>query len=211
MLSFVVIVCTIGAVTGYASGPPTSACADMYPTGHETNAQTGTPYFEITTAENTYSAGGTVTVTLTATSNYYEGVFVQARRATSNCSDGTNDGAVGSFTIPNGDTFLQLISCNGIAGGAVAHKTSSHQTSKTITWTAPAQTVGQIYFRGVFVRNEETFWTDIFSSVVKPTGDTSTDLTVCPVRTTLNGSGANRPIAIVILLSTIITVLSRGV
>ncbi|KAK6185061.1 hypothetical protein SNE40_007382 [Patella caerulea] len=216
MFSFVAAlsICTICVVNGYPQGPPTSACSDMYPTGHGANAQTGTPYFQITVDQSTYSADGTVTVNLIATSNYYEGVFIQARRATSNCSDGTNDTPVGTFTIPSGDTFLQLMTCSGVSGSAVSQKTKVHITNKSITWTAPNPAIGQIYFRGTFVKNEKTFWTDISSPIVKPTGDSTTSLSACPVRTTMADNGSGRlykPVSLVILLSTIVTVLSRGV
>ncbi|KAK6185060.1 hypothetical protein SNE40_007381 [Patella caerulea] len=187
MLTFVatISVFILSAVQGFPSGPPSTACSDLFPTGHAVNAQTGLSGFAITTNQATYTPGGTVTVNLLGVGNAFDGVMIQARRATTNCSSGINSVPVGTFTIPAGDTFLQLMSCGGVVNNAVAQKAKIVVTSKTVTWTAPTTSVGQIYFRGTFIKNTKTFWTNVASSIVKPLGDATAALPVCAVRTVL--------------------------
>ncbi|ESO86675.1 hypothetical protein LOTGIDRAFT_235283 [Lottia gigantea] len=175
------ISCMISFIWAYPEGPPLKACTHMFPTDHGASAQTADPYFKITTSTETYSEGGTIEVTLEATSNYYEGVFIQARRT--NCD---NTEPVGTFTLSQGETFLKTMNCNNKDNSAVAHQTKRHETSKTITWKAPAETVGQIYFQGTFVRNEKTFWVGVFSPIIKPVADSAkANEEFCPVESSV--------------------------
>lgn len=178
----------VAEVRGYPQGPPVSACGDMFPQGHKVDAKPITPPYTLSASPATVAAGETVTLSLEATGDstypYYEGMFVQARWAS--CD---SDEPVGTFTVPQNDDFLKLMTCNNTAASAVSNKVSNHETNKTFTWTAPTPFQGRIYFRATVVKNKENFWTNVFSSYVTYTGDTSqAPAEYCTVRSTWSSS-----------------------
>lgn len=182
-LVVLMVVVSVGVVSGYPGGPPLHSCSHMYPTGHHANAKTITPPYILSATPTTISAGTTVTVNLVATGDktypYYEGVFVQARKA-----DCQNESPIGTFSVAANHPFLKLMDCGGKTASAVAHKTSKpHQTNNTFTWTVPKDYQGRVYFRATVVKNEKTFWTDVFSPYLTYSNDTSAaPAQYCPVQ-----------------------------
>ncbi|XP_025110844.1 putative defense protein [Pomacea canaliculata] len=186
LFPLVVLLSCCGPSLGYSTGPPTSACTDMYPEGHNADAQTTILPFELLVSNTTFTPNAKIVVTLQVKSSmptmFFKGMFVQARLA-GNCS---NTSPVGTFSIPTGDTYLQLLSC-GQLSSSISHKNSLVQIhSKNFTWTAPSTATGRIFFRATVVKSKQEFWTNVFSPYVKPVSDTSSPPTTgCEVRKTL--------------------------
>jgi len=161
------VVIPLGLVNAYPEGPPADSCGDMFPSGHGADAHTISAPFTLTASATNFTANAMITLWVNATGDatypYYEGVFVQARKASS-CNDST---PVGTFTIPANDNFLKVMSCSGGSNNAVAHKTATHETGRMFTWTAPATSSGHVFFRATVVKNEKNFWTNVFSGVIR--------------------------------------------
>ncbi|OWF38106.1 putative defense protein [Mizuhopecten yessoensis] len=169
---------------GFGMGPPLGACVDMWPKDHGADAQTSDPPYTITVSKNTYSPGETLTVVVNTTINkeiqFFEGLLVQARRA--NCFHQQYEEAVGSFGLQAGETFLGLLDCQGGRNSAVGHIAHEHIVDRTFTWTAPANSVGHIYFRATVARRQKTFWTQVTSNFVRDASESSSPK-VCPIQT----------------------------
>lgn len=169
---------------GFGMGPPLGACVDMWPKQHGADAQTSDPPYTITTSKDTYSPGEILTITVSTTENedikFFEGLFVQARRA--NCSHKEYEEAVGTFALPDDETFLGLLHCQGGPNSAVGHIAHAHIVERKFSWTAPASSVGHIYFRATVARRQKTFWTKVTSEFIRdPLVSSSPQM--CPIQT----------------------------
>ena len=51
----------LSEVKGYANGPPNGACVSMFPTGHEVDAQTSAPPYEILVSSTRLTPGENIT------------------------------------------------------------------------------------------------------------------------------------------------------
>ncbi|XP_041351735.1 putative defense protein 3 [Gigantopelta aegis] len=201
-----VVMVALTTVSCHPEGPPLEACVDMFPTGHKVDAQKSTAIANIAlrradgSKATTYSANEMITVTL-ATANpsdttiYYEGMFVQARRA--NCGSDKRTEPVGKFTHEPSN-YLKTLDCGGITKSAICHKDHIHQTNQTFTWTAPATPVGHIYFQATVVKNTQTFWTGVTSEFLKDSNDQSAPK-YCEYRKT-NGADVKSPAMAVVVL-----------
>ncbi|XP_033738606.1 putative defense protein [Pecten maximus] len=159
---------------GFGMGPPLGACVDMWPV-HGADAQTSDPPYTITVSKDTYTPGETLTVMVNTTINedikFFEGMILQARRA--NCLHKHFEEAVGTFDLPLGETFLGLLHCQGGRNSAVGHIAHAHIVDRTFTWTAPATSVGHIYFRATVARRQKTFWTKVTSNFILDASESS--------------------------------------
>ncbi|XP_025110857.1 putative defense protein Hdd11-like [Pomacea canaliculata] len=105
-------------------------------------------------------------------------MFVQARLA----DDCSVTSPIGSFNIPVNDNFMQQMVCDK-TNDAVSHRMKSAQNSKSFIWTPPPTIPGTIYFRATVVYNKTTFWTDVFSEFLLPSG-AKPNPQYCPVQKT---------------------------
>lgn len=148
-----VITLFMPVVLGYGSGPPVSEdglCTDMIPYGHkngsDSSAEGPAPY-TITTSADEYTAGGTLTVTITADSGtMFRGFFMQARRADTGVDQTV---PIGTFTMVPSDA--QQLTCNNVEKSAWGHNSKDNKTSVQATWTAPAQDEGDLVFKTTIV------------------------------------------------------------
>ncbi|KAL3869923.1 hypothetical protein ACJMK2_042545 [Sinanodonta woodiana] len=184
----VTLLCLPG-VLSYALGPPLTSCTDMFPSGHGFDAQNANgsqPPFSITLNSTTYNPGDVIQVFLNSAAPwFFEGVFIQARRA--KCNSLMRDSPVGTFqTMPNED-FVKPMDCSGITNSALAHYSHKHISNRTIYWRAPSERVGHIYLRGTFARNKKIFWTNVFSSYIRDSSITDQPPEICPVQARMTG------------------------
>ncbi|XP_041351739.1 putative defense protein Hdd11 [Gigantopelta aegis] len=210
----ITVVVGLASVSAYPEGPPLSCCSHMFPVGHEVNAQTSTPTVTIKMKNSggsdttSYTAGEQITVTVETanpsdTTIYYEGLFVQARRA--NCMSHQKMQPVGTFSFEANNTYLKTLDCGSVSKSAVSQKVSVHQTSQTFTWTAPATTVGHVYFQATVVKNVSRFWTGVQSGFLYDAADTG-NATYCMVRKTTGGVGTIQAHGVLPLLGFIVFV-----
>ncbi|XP_071798380.1 putative defense protein 3 [Asterias amurensis] len=168
----IVLMLTLSAALGYKTGPPIvtfgTLCTDMIPTGHNNGTSlatdTANPPFTVTTSSDKYTAGGSLTVEITANGAdvNFEGFFIQARRA-----DPTKDmdKAVGKFAYPPRNT--QLLMCHGAVNSSWAHSDDKHWQRVIAVWKAPTQDEGSIKFRATIVGEpKENFYVGVMSSPV---------------------------------------------
>ncbi|XP_071798449.1 putative defense protein 3 [Asterias amurensis] len=157
MLSILIFVPAL--VLGYGYGPPVSTypdlCTDMIPVGHNGGVSiandTDTPPYTITTNSDKYTAGGSLTVTISASEpTFFEGFFIQARRTDMGIGD-TNV-SIGEFAYPPLKT--QLIQCHNVSNSAWAHSDDPEWTTVFAVWNAPAQDEGPIEFKATIVTGE---------------------------------------------------------
>ncbi|XP_025110852.1 putative defense protein 3 [Pomacea canaliculata] len=199
LLSAVLLSCC-GPSLAYPDGAPTEACTNMFPSGHHADAQSSTPPYELTVSSTSLTASNVYTVTLKVKSGQtttFKGLFVQARLA-DNCN---NTSPHGTFTVPS-DGFLKLTPCT-VANDAVTQINDIPQTTKTFNWTSPSSIPGTVYFRATVVYNEKTFWTDVSSDFLRPSGATGTPQ-VCTVQKTSGGAA----VAATVLLTTVLALTS---
>ncbi|XP_033638311.1 putative defense protein 1 isoform X2 [Asterias rubens] len=198
MLSMLIFVPAL--VFGYGAGPPVSTfpdlCTDMIPVGHNggvsTANDTDTPPYTITTNSDKYTAGGSLTVTISARSEptFFEGFFIQARRTDMDLGD-TNV-SIGEFAYPPLKT--QLIQCHNVSNSAWAHSDDPHWKTVSAVWNAPAQNEGPIEFKATIVTGEPSenwFYLDVKSAQISfMAGDA---VTVSPPTTQPGVTGDNTP------------------
>ncbi|KAK7508161.1 hypothetical protein BaRGS_00000400 [Batillaria attramentaria] len=205
MRSLLLIAAHVALVAAYGTGPPkgdqegaAKVCMDMFPVGHGEDARTEAPPYEIRLDATQLSLGSPISVKSDQTTyTYFEGVFVQARMASCGSSEGME--ALGSFSIAENDTFLQLYSCGkGQMDNAVGHKEASHQSNITFLWHPPASEPGHVYFRATVAKNRTHFWTNVFSPFVTDPSDTRSlpqddamNNKYCDVRSTLAGAASS--------------------
>lgn len=193
---------SVPGVVSYATGPPLSACTDMFPVGHGTDAQNAKgiqPPFTITPNSTVYHAGDVIQIILNSTQPwFFEGVFIQARSA--NCSSPMKDSPIGTFRNIQGESRLSPISCSDKASSAIAHNQELKLTNITFYWIAPSVSVGHVYLRGTFARNKEVFWTNVFSDFIIDASLTNQTKQTCTVRTAHETGNGN---TLVISLSAI--------
>lgn len=161
------------AVMGFHNGPPVlthaNLCTDMIPTGHNGGVSsandTNSPPYTITTNSDKYTAGGSLTVTISAVEpTFFEGFFVQARRA--DLVRDTNV-SIGEFAYPPIKT--QLLRCHSVNNSAWGHSDDPQWTTVTAVWNAPAQDEGPIEFKATIVKGEPDysyFYPDVKSAQV---------------------------------------------
>ncbi|KAL3869926.1 hypothetical protein ACJMK2_042547 [Sinanodonta woodiana] len=193
---------SLPGVMSYATGPPLTACTDMFPVGHGSNAQNDNgiqPPFSITVNSTVYRPGDIIQVSLNSAQPwFFEGVFIQARSA--NCSSPMKDTPIGTFrTVPE-VKLLSLLPCSNKVDSAIAHNQELKLTNITFYWIAPSGSAGHVYLRGTFARNKEVFWTNVFSDFIVDSNQTNQTKEKCTVRTATGTGNGN---TLVISLSAI--------
>ncbi|XP_052817397.1 putative defense protein Hdd11 [Mya arenaria] len=163
--TFIAVLAGISCCHGYSLGPPLEACGDMFPTGHGFQASTDASPFSFNLTKNTYSPGERIEVYLNTSQEMYgdyfmEGVLIQMRPVTCEVK------SIGTFSVPDQDEFLKPFSCFGRDGSALRHYSHLHIYNRTFSWTAPSQSSGHLYIRATIARNQEKFWTNVYSEYI---------------------------------------------
>ncbi|XP_059176709.1 putative ferric-chelate reductase 1 [Physella acuta] len=147
-----------------------SSCSNLVPQ-HGASSQTSTPPYKITFTPTSYTAGQTVSVTISANPSSFKGFMIQARRA-----DGSSSERLGSFT-PVANTQ------QACSGQALVHTNSDSKSLLTFNWTPASTYLGNVVFRVTYVQAERTFWANIASSTLTFVGSTSGPATQAPTST----------------------------
>ncbi|CAH3172489.1 unnamed protein product [Porites evermanni] len=146
---------------GYSSGPPLSKCETVLPVHDENKPQSGASPYSISVSNSSYTTGGNLTVTIKGSgSKKFKGFILQARG-----SDSSVAWPIGEFTEIPADGACRVCF---LFQSTAAHKNPSKTewSSLQFTWTAPAQSAGNITFIATIVEKFDTFWRKIESSVV---------------------------------------------
>ncbi|XP_073228164.1 putative ferric-chelate reductase 1 [Porites lutea] len=149
---------------GYSSGPPLSKCETVLPVHDENKPQSGASPYSISVSNSSYTTGGNLTVTIKGSgSKKFKGFILQARG-----SDSSVAWPIGEFTEIPADGAQVLFCAGGDLKSTAAHKNpnKTEWSSLQFTWTAPAQSAGNITFIATIVEKFDTFWRKIESSVV---------------------------------------------
>ncbi|KAJ2944605.1 hypothetical protein O0L34_g3959 [Tuta absoluta] len=159
----VLAVALVAYAEGYSSGAPDTACQDMVPKHPVAAQKVAAPYI-VTTSTKVVKAGQPMQVVISgkSASNTIGGLLLQAR---------VGNKPVGTFSVPAGDRFAQLLNC-GSPGNAVTHKKHGPNDEKqtvAFTWTPPKDLIDEIKFRATVAYNGAVFWVGVESAPVKVT------------------------------------------
>lgn len=158
------LVLGMSQVWGYSSGPPLSKCETVLPAHSRNEPQSGASPYSISVSNSSYTTGESLTVTIQGSgSKKFKGFILQARG-----SDSSVAWPVGEFTEIPADGAQVLFCAGGDLKSTAAHKNpnKTEWSSLQFTWTAPAQSAGNITFIATIVENFTTFWRKIESPVV---------------------------------------------
>ncbi|XP_046372329.1 putative defense protein [Haliotis rufescens] len=180
IVAVVLAICSLHLTQGYSTGPPLSACGDMFP-HHGADAQMSAPPYVITVDNPSYTpTDDNITVTISTTNTdhpYFQGFFLQAHSA--DCMSSTV--ARGFFVGPL-DSNTQSMTCSGpLSNNAVSHTSASRKTSVTVTWRNPNG--GDVYFQATIVKSRDIFWANVQSNTVYDSSQNNTRMySYCPAR-----------------------------
>lgn len=154
----VVFLLTVGWIqqaTGYGRGAPDTTCSTMLPR-HGPNPQTSPSPYATTPLQTSVEPGGTITVRLAAINpaDNFRGFLIHATNSSSQLFM-----ALGSFINPPSNT--KSVTCSPGLQNSLTHGDGRGKTSLDITWQAPAEYQGDVQFRATFVKDYNTFWTQV--------------------------------------------------
>ncbi|KAK7493246.1 hypothetical protein BaRGS_00015583 [Batillaria attramentaria] len=173
----IVVVLLVPGIRSYPSGAGDEACPTQSPqVCHGGNPQTSESPYAISVEATTYSPGENVSVTLASKDGTpYMGFLLGAHRVTGNMTQ-----------------YLGVFSATPDAQ-RLTHTNSDLKKNLTFTWTAPLIDEGDIHFTSAFVFNKTTYWVDVNSSVVTPTGFPSNQTTQTTVVPTTGAAATKFP------------------
>ena len=147
-------------VDGYSGGADPGACDSMTP-GHGSPSQGAPSPYTITPSTTTLTAGGTITVTLTGSSDF-KGFLIQAREP------GTTNYYGSWLNLPS---TAQKKCTND---RAVTHTSDSTKSSIALEWQAPSSlgAVTEIEFVATVVQSFQTYWVQLTKTTVSASGTT---------------------------------------
>ncbi|XP_053393917.1 putative ferric-chelate reductase 1 [Mercenaria mercenaria] len=189
LYQLVVILCTqLCVCTCYHYGPPATehVCRNMFPEGHHVDAQTSEPPFEIDLSQNVYTPWEEVQVTLRATQGYFfRGFFMQARRA--DCSHVFQYQPLGVFTVlPEDQNLMKTMPCLNHKDSAISHRTNQSFGKAVFRWNAPAAMIGHLYFTATVVKEQDIFWTNVKSVLMRDQSDKRRKGEYCPTKSRID-------------------------
>ncbi|KAK3772862.1 hypothetical protein RRG08_024047 [Elysia crispata] len=163
VLGFIVTICSmcfIEGVSGYSRGAPYSTCFTRYPKHNHSPTQTEDNPYTIELSQSSYVVGETVEVKISSSDpdehpirGFQIAAFVENPKY-------EHMTIVGQFSDVD-DGKSKIFSCASFAGSVrnmVTHKNNRIVSSVNLTWTAPAENVGNITFLATVVKNFATFW-----------------------------------------------------
>lgn len=163
-LSTVLALCFYSATfcSAYPNGGPDIACETMFPSGHGNAPQETPPPYQIVPVKTAYRPGETISVILEAKKGFFTGIYVQAH--SSSCPYNSSRLPVGVFTSL--DREFQTRHCYGIVHSTLTQTNARIKIKERIFWTAPVKPAGDVVIKATFVKDVNTFWTDVYSSVL---------------------------------------------
>ncbi|XP_076827293.1 putative ferric-chelate reductase 1 [Brachyhypopomus gauderio] len=183
MRAYVLLFACVRIVECYGNGQVSSACGSMQPE-HGSSVQTSVAPYSISVDRTSYSAGGQITVTLSATSGTFKGFLLEAQSI-------GGSAPIGYFS--SAGTNAQLLTCSGQAGAAVSHSSSTAKTQIQSIWKAPSSgTLNNIQFIATFVQVTKTFWMGVKSAQVSYTSGSGSD-SGSATTTNANSTAAKTP------------------
>ncbi|PAA75068.1 hypothetical protein BOX15_Mlig006299g1 [Macrostomum lignano] len=171
-------------VDAYPMGPPAAACLNQQPFHTKTKKAgatdlypgvAGKAQFAITVGSTTWSAGGTLTVTLAGASGStkFAGFVMKAVRASNGYTNNNLGPLLGSFACSTSAGMTAppryfSVYAPGGENNCVAHSTGDDDmySSVTCTWTAPTTNEGPIMFSATVVSDYDKYQTQIQSAAI---------------------------------------------
>ncbi|XP_051159926.1 putative defense protein 3 [Leptopilina boulardi] len=149
------IVASLTFVEGFPDGAPVDACVKPRPNqpyhGQAKPQPLATnPYAIIASAEQ-FQPGAQITVKIVG--DTFKGFFLQARDV--NTNEWIGNWGKTENTVPHSE-------CS-----AITHADPRDKQQATLTWNAPLNARGHVYFTGSVLKDYATFWADITSRVGK--------------------------------------------
>ncbi|XP_046657704.1 putative ferric-chelate reductase 1 homolog isoform X2 [Daphnia pulicaria] len=158
MLQVVFLLTLVGSIhksNGYGRGAPDTTCSSMMPR-HGPNAQTSPSPFTTTPLKTSVEPGGQITVRLAAINpaDNFRGFLIHATNPAS-----PSIVALGSFINPPPNT--KTLTCSPGLQNSLTHGDGRGKATLDITWQAPTDFQGEVQFRATFVKDYNTFWTQV--------------------------------------------------
>ena len=146
----------------YPTGPPDTVCEGMDPTisgpyAHEGGKQNSEIPYKLTMNRQIMKPGDSLTLNImkksAVTADDFKGFMVQGVNQESGET-------LGVFDVADDDPYLTKMTCSGINGGAVSHKSAVLKSNVTLVWKSPDNlanlTMVQFYF--TVLANKQKFW-----------------------------------------------------
>lgn len=175
------VLAIVTAVEGHGTYVPKEACTDMWPKGHDTQAQTNESPYVISINSTTYTPGAAIEVFVNTTGahdiDFFEGILLQVRHAVG-CDHKDVNNKVGTYQLEDGEDFLNQMTCSN-PGDTIAHKVHAHIYNRTFIWMAPNDLTGPVFIKATIARRQKTFWTNVHSAFIIDSSNPYTDPEVC--------------------------------
>eukprot|EP00457_Paulinella_chromatophora_P011893 gb/GEZN01012058.1/.p1 GENE.gb/GEZN01012058.1/~~gb/GEZN01012058.1/.p1 ORF type:complete len:207 (+),score=19.64 gb/GEZN01012058.1/:68-688(+) len=145
MMAWVLIASLVAIVQGYPTGAPICSTTDLSViTDMTSRRRTGNNGWAVTSSAATYTAGGTVTLTISGgpSGAILKGFTLQAN------SGSTSGAGVGQFATPSGTKHGVSGSCKNKAY-FLTHSTTRSSTSLEVVWTAPVDATSSVVFSAI--------------------------------------------------------------
>lgn len=152
----------------WPDGAPFKTCINRFPKhGGQNQQQTPSPYV-ISINQTTYRPSQVLQVTLTSTTRTaFRGFQIGARLSTSSSGE-DNDVIVGEW-ISHDERTTRLQYWYPQKSGTkncATHLNNNDKEEIVLHWRAPSENVGNIVFRSGFVKDFDTFWSDVQSGEI---------------------------------------------
>ncbi|XP_048207983.1 ferric-chelate reductase 1 isoform X2 [Perognathus longimembris pacificus] len=181
-----VLLLLISSVANYPNGKVAQSCDGMIPQhGHSPQSE---PIHRLTVNDRTFRPGDRIEVTLSGPP--FRGFLLEARDA-----EHLSGLPIGSFTVIDSQ-MSQLLTCGGVQGSAVSHRSSSKKTEIKAYWNAPSSAPNHVQFLVTVVEKYKTYWVKIPSDVISQPNSlpfTTPKVTTMPLSTSLPVSHLTKP------------------
>ena len=145
----------------YPTGPPDTVCEGMDPTiatgVHEGGKQNSEIPYKLTIDRLIMKPGDSLTLNImkksAVTDNDFKGFMVQGVNQESGET-------LGSFDVADDDPYSKKMTCSGINGGAVSHKSRVLKSNVTLVWKSPdiLANLTRVQFYFTVLANRQKFW-----------------------------------------------------
>lgn len=136
------------------NGAPENACSSMAPQhGYGGQPNSASPY-TIDVSNDSYSAGGSLTVTISGTQSF-QGFLIMARELSSSQ-------AIGTFE----ESVQAKRACSSRGAWGLTHINETLKTNLSLTWRAPASFNGPLRFYTTVVKAVPEFWVQLESPLI---------------------------------------------
>ncbi|KAH3782683.1 hypothetical protein DPMN_160602 [Dreissena polymorpha] len=199
LLNVLTISSVLHVISGHSRGEPPydDVCRQMFPKGHNVDAQDRAAPYVIRVSSTVYSRDQElIIVSLHAQDGYFiRGLLLQARR--SDCLHPLQQEPVGIFDLSSADNTtrrdFKTLTCLGREDSAVTHTNETQRAAVKKTefrFITPARDVGNFYFVATIVKQQDIFWTGVTSDEIRRHTNDVTD-TKCPMQSRLDKNRVN--------------------